>query len=125
MRNRGLNRKIGVLALLAVMAATAYGDRRTAATEAFVSPFSGALQAGSAIQHAAFALTAAASHAARFGILYATVMSRFSPEVRRSLVAAVDGVREICTGARRPAVRPVAKCTAHRGTAPAPRCSRA
>lgn len=124
MRNRALLRKLGVLALLAAVGTTAYGDRRTAATDDLASPLAGAVRVGAAIQDAASASAAAARNLASFGILYATVMSRFSPEVRHSILSAVNGVRAIGAG-RRPSSRPVQKCTARRGIAPAPRCSRA
>jgi len=125
MRDRGLVRKLGVLALVAAMGATAHGDRRAASTADLVSTFVGAVRIGSAIRHAASGWAAAAKNAASFGILYATVMSRFSPEVRQSILAAVAGAPEIRTGARTRSPHPVDKCTARRGASPAVRCSRA
>jgi len=117
-------RRIGVLALITVIGATAYGDRRPMAAADLGAPISGAIRLGTTIGDLGAGLSAAARNVASFGILYGTVVSRMQPGVRRSILAAVEGVREICTG-NSPAPAPVSRCATRKPSKTPQRCTRA
>jgi len=118
-------RRIGILALIAVIGATAYGDRRPMAAADLAAPISGAIRLGTTIGDLGVGLSAAARNVASFGILYGTVVSRMQPGVRRSILAAVEGVREICTGERRAVPAPVSRCATRKPSRTPQHCTRA
>jgi len=84
-------RRLGVLALAAMIGTAAGGRRRDVTAADLVSSMTSVVRLGGRIRDLAAGLSASASHVASFGILYATVMSRMEPETRRSILAAVDG----------------------------------
>ena len=122
MASPGHRRRIGILALAAVIGATAYGDRRPMAAADLGAPLSGAIRLGTTIGDLGLGLSQAARNVASFGILYGTVVSRMRPGVRRSILAAVDGVRELA--GNRHAAAPLSRC-ATRKSPTTPRCTRA
>jgi len=111
------SRKLAVLALIGVMGATVSGETRAPGG-------SGALAPSASLSELASHWTASASHALTFGILYGTVLSRMAPDARQAIVAAVEGVREICAG--QPAKPLPVKCSSTRCPSKTPaRCTRA
>ena len=113
-------RRTAVVALVAVIGATVYGDNRSLSGSGLAAPVAGAIRAGGMLGHWA---SAAASFAS-LGVLYGTVLSRLDPSVRRSVIAAIDGVREVCTGRR--AAPALSRCAAAKTCPPRPpRCARA
>ena len=125
MVSSGQRRRVGILALAAVVGATAYGDRRPMAAADLAAPISGAIRLGTTIADLGVGLSDAARNVASFGILYGTVVSRMQPGVRRSILAAAEGVREICTGHRRAAPVPVSRCATSKPSRTPQRCTRA
>ncbi len=112
----GWRRRLGIATLAAVMGTTVSGDNRGVTASDLTKPFSHALDL-------ARAWKTSASDTLSFGILYGTVLSRMEPGMRRSFVAAVEGVRDLCTE-HLPA--PVTRCTAKvSGAKKSVRCSRA
>jgi hypothetical protein len=124
-RNR-LGRRIGVVALAAIVGATVYGDNRGYLASATTDPVSsGALQVGASLGGAVSGLARTAQDAVTLGILSGTVLARMEPGVRRSILAAVEGLREVCTGRPAPPSS-VSRCTARDARAKTPvRCTRA
>ena len=123
MVSRQGKRRAGVLALAAVLGATAHGQSRSVTASALASPFAGAVRLGEELMDLGQGLSRAASHAASFGILFGTVVSRMEPGVRQSILAALDGTPE----GKKPgaAAVPVSRCAAKAPVKKAPRCSRA
>jgi hypothetical protein len=112
-------RRAALVALVAVIGATVYGDSRDLSGSSLTAPVAGAIRAGEAVGQ----WTRTVGNFASFGVLYATVLSGLDPAARRSILAAIDGVREVCT--RRPAAT-VTQCAAKKSSAPKPvRCLRA
>jgi len=102
-------RRAGIVALAAIIGTTVYGDNRGLRGSGISVPVSGALRVGESLERAAWGWAQAARNAATFGVLYATVLSRMEPGVRRSILAAFEGIREVCTG-RRPEP-PASRCS--------------
>ena len=125
MVSRERKRRAGVLALAVVLGATAHGQSSSVMAGNFASPFAGAVSLGEKIMDLGQGLSSAASHAAVFGILFGTVVSRMEPGVRTSILAAIEGTPEgKKPSAGAPAI-PVSKCAAKAPAKKAPRCSRA
>ncbi|HET7452897.1 MAG TPA: hypothetical protein VFL12_09160 [Thermoanaerobaculia bacterium] len=114
-------RRTALVALVAVIGATVYGDSRDLSGNGLAAPVAGAIRAGETVGRWARTVENFAS----IGLLYATVLSGLDPAARRSILAAIDGAREVCTG-RGPAA-PVTQCAAAKKTGPrkAVRCARA
>lgn len=112
-------RRAGAIALAAVVGSTVYGDNRGLRAP---DP---AAELGGAVRRAASAWVDAAENIASIGILYGTVLSRMEPGVRRSILAAVEGIREVCTGTGSP--KPgISRCATRRASPKKPaRCARA
>jgi len=125
MRSKG-TRRVAILALALIIGATVSGDSRGVSAGDLGASFAGALHASSSIGRLTAAWANTAHNVASFGILYATVLTRMEPGVRKSILAAVDGVYEICTGHAIRQARPVNRCAA-KPTSPKKtiRCSRA
>ena len=96
-------RRAGIVALAAIIGTTVYGDNRGSGISVPVS------RVGESLERAAWGWAQAARNAATFGVLYGTVLSRMEPGVRRSILAAFEGIREVCTG-RRPEP-PASRCS--------------
>jgi hypothetical protein len=121
---RRFRRRMGMIALAAVLGTTVYGDNHGLARSDVVSPVSRALGIGESLGRAASGFSRIAGEAAALGVLYGTVLSPMDPRVRRSILAAIDGIREVCTG--RSAELPVSRCAARHPRAPkSVRCNRA
>jgi len=113
----GWLRRAGVIALAAIVGSTVYGDNRS------LREAGAGGEPGGALGRAASAWIHAAENVASIGILYGTVLSRMEPGVRRSILAAVEGIREVCTAGAKPAI---SRCAARRPPPKKPlRCSRA
>ena len=124
--SQGRKRRAGILALAAVIGTTAHGRTHSFTAADFASPFTGAVRLGEKIADLGTGLSAAASHAASFGILFGAVVSRMEPGVRKAILAEVEGVPEAGSLSPAPADVPVSRCTAKRpAVKKAPRCSRA
>ena len=125
MVSREGKRRAGVLALAVVLGATAHGQSPSVMSSEFAAPLAGAVSLGEKIIDLGQGLSSAASHAAIFGILFGTVVSRMEPGVRKAILAAIEGTPEgkkLSPGA--PAI-PVSRCAAKAPAKKAPRCSRA
>ena len=120
MVSREGKRRAGVLALAAVLGATAHGQSRSVTAAALASPFAGAVSLGEKIIDLGQGLSTAASNAASFGILFGTVVSRMEPGVRKSILAAMDGKPSASARAIQ-----VSRCAAKSPAKKATRCSRA
>jgi hypothetical protein len=119
-----LGRRVLVVALAVILGATVYGDNRGFDRSGVASPVSGALRLGEDLGRTASGISRIAGEAVTLGVLYGTVLSRMDPGVRRSILAAVDEIREVCTG--RPVAPLVSRCTAKKVPAKkAVRCARA
>ncbi len=112
-------RRTAALALVVVIGATVYGDNRSLSGSRLAAPVAGAVQAG----HMVGLWARSVGNAASIGVLYATVLSRLDPASRRSILAAIEDVRDFCTARRPPPA--ASRCAAKsRGGKPV-RCSRA
>jgi hypothetical protein len=108
----GWRRRIGIGALALVIGATVSGDSRSVTAKDLTASLSGALRAGSNLRHLASAWANEAEDLATIGVLYGTVLSRMDPKVRTSILAAVEGVYEVCTGHPIRSSRTVIRCAA-------------
>jgi len=119
-----LGRRILVVALAVILGATVYGDNRGIGSAAIALPVSGAPTIREGLGRTISGLTRIVGETATLGILYGTVLSSLDPGVRRSILAAVHEVREVCTV--RPAEPPVIRCAAKNPRAKKlARCTRA
>ena len=115
-RFQGWRRKGAALALAAIVGSTVYGDNRGARAASDTDGF------GRAVGRVASGWFRTAEEVASIGILSGTVLSRMDPGVRRTILAAVEGVREACTGRTKPKV---SRCALPRSAKKPVRCSRA
>jgi hypothetical protein len=83
-------RRLGILALTAVIGTTGGAPSRAVTAGDLGSSLESAARLGGKIGDLAAGLSAATSQVASFGILDATVMSGMAPETRRSILAALD-----------------------------------
>ncbi|HET9793077.1 MAG TPA: hypothetical protein VFS34_01350 [Thermoanaerobaculia bacterium] len=121
---RRVRRRIAVIALLAVLGATVYGDNRGLSPSGVASSVTGALRIGECLGRAASGFSRIVGDAATLGVLSGTVLSPMDPRLRHSILASVEGIREVCTS--RPADPPVARCANRNLPAKKPvRCTRA
>ena len=117
-------RRAAVIALAAILGATVYGDNGGFRRSPAVSPAAGALRIGATFGRAASAVARVARDAATLGILSGTVLAHMDPGVRRSILEAVNEIREVCSG--RPPAPPATRCAVRKAPGKAPvRCSRA
>ena len=122
----GWRRRIGIVAIALVIGATVSGDGRSVTASDVASPLVEALRAGSSLRHFASAWANAAEDMATVGVLYGTVLSRMDPNVRKSILAAVDGVYEVCTGHPVRSAQPPIQCVAKQASPKKTlRCTRA
>jgi hypothetical protein len=115
-RREGWKRKSAAIALAAILGSTVYGDNPGARGAAGTGGF------GRAVGRVASEWFRTAEEAASIGILSGTVLSRMDPGVRRSILAAVEGVREVCTRRTKPKV---SRCALPHPTKKPLRCARA
>ena len=109
-------RKCAAVALAAIVGSTVYGDNPGARGAAGTDGF------GRAVSRVASGWFRAAEEVASMGILSGTVLSRMDPAVRRTILAAVEGVREVCAGRTKPKV---SRCALPHSTKKLLRCARA
>lgn len=124
METAGRKRRFGILALMAVVGSTAGGQRRDVTVADLASPFRAAAQIGRKIGDLGASLSEAASDAASLGILYGTVMPKMESGMRRSILAAADGLSDTRKSAASPTPR-ASRCVAKSPVKKAPACSRA
>jgi len=118
-------RRLGILALAAVIGSTGGARRRAVTAADLVLPLTTAIRLPRQIGDLAAGLSAAASHVASFGILSATVMAGMEPETRRSILAALEGWRGSgAVDAPRP-LPVVSRCSVKHAPKTVHRCSRA
>ena len=123
-------RRLGILALAAMIGTTAGGRSRAVTAADLASTITSAVRLGARIGDLAAGLPSAASRVATFGVVYATVMAGMEPATRRSILSAVDGWSGIGQTVAPPSIpvvsgSDVSRCAVKRAAAPVRRCSRA
>jgi len=125
MVSRERKRRAGVLALAAALGATVHGQSRAVTAADFASPFAGAVSLGEKIIDFGRGLSTSANHAASFGILVGTVVSRLEPGVRKSILAEMEGAPEVKKPSAGASAPRISRCVAKSAEKKAPGCSRA